>query len=96
MCVSVATVAGTGSPNKQFFSSEQSTQKANCYTKHAVTNRIPVRATLIRVNEVSDWNSSMKHFEWSGMAKCFREGNEMSHLLRIKTNIELFRRVQTD
>jgi len=26
---------------------------------------------LIRVNEALDWNLSMKHFEWSGMAKCF-------------------------
>ena len=56
------------SPNKQFFISERSTQQANCYTKQAVTNRIPVTATLIRVNEASDWNSSSKHFECSGMA----------------------------
>ena len=44
------------SPNKQFFSSEQSTQQATCYTKQAITNRILVMATLIRVNEASDWN----------------------------------------
>jgi len=61
------------SPNKQFFSSERSTQQANCCTKHAVTNRIPVTATLIRVNEASDWNSSLNHIERSGMAK-----NEMN------------------
>ena len=35
-----------------------------------VTNSIPVTATIIRVNEASDWNSSMRHLECSGMAKC--------------------------
>ena len=38
------------SPNKHLLSSEWSTQQATCYTKHALTNRIPVTATLIRVN----------------------------------------------
>ena len=57
------------SPNKPFFSSEWSTQQANYCTKHAITNRIPVTTMLIRVNEASDWNSSSKRFEWSGMAK---------------------------
>ena len=33
-------------PNKQFFSSEQSTQQATCYTKHTITNRFPVTAKL--------------------------------------------------
>jgi len=42
---------------------------ANGYTKHAVINKIPVTATLIRVNEASDWNSLSKHVEWSGIAK---------------------------
>jgi len=56
-------------PNKQFFSSERSTQQANCCTKHTVTNRIPVTGTFIRVNEASDWNSSSKSIEWSCMAK---------------------------
>ena len=51
-----------------FISSEQSTQQANCYTKHAVTNRIPVTAKLIRVNEASDWISLTKRFEYSGIA----------------------------
>jgi len=39
--------------------------------KQAVTNRIPVTATLVSVIEASHWNSSTKYFEWSGMAKCF-------------------------
>jgi len=42
------------SPNKKFYSSERNTQQATCYTKHAVTNRIPVTATLIIVNEASE------------------------------------------
>jgi len=50
------------SPNKQLFKSERSTQEANFYMKHAITNRIPIRATLIRVNEASVWN-----LEWSLM-----------------------------
>jgi len=33
------------------FYSERSTQQANCYTKHGVTNRIPIRATHFSVNE---------------------------------------------
>ena len=61
-----------------FISSEQSTQQANCYTKHAVTNRIPLTAKLIRVNEASYCSSSTKHFEWSGTVKCFWSGYEMS------------------
>jgi len=39
--------------------------------KHTTTNMFPVTATLVRVNEALDWNSSTKHFKWSGMAKCF-------------------------
>jgi len=58
------------SPNKQLLSSERSTQQTNGYTKHALTNRIPVTATLIRVKEASDWILSTKHLECSGMAKC--------------------------
>jgi len=53
-----------------FFSSERSTQQANNYTKQTVTNRIPVTATLIRVNEASVCNSSTSHLECSGMATC--------------------------
>jgi len=48
------------SSNKRLFSSEQSTQQATCYTKHAIINRIPVTATLIIVNEASEGNSWMK------------------------------------
>ena len=57
-----------------FISSEQSTQQANCYTMHAVTNRIPITAKLIRVNEASDWNSSTKLFEWCGMVEGSSQG----------------------
>jgi len=32
-------------------SSERSTQQANCYTEHVVTNRIPITATHFRVYE---------------------------------------------
>jgi len=39
--------------NKQVCSSERSTQQATCYTKHAVTSRIPVTARRITVNEAS-------------------------------------------
>jgi len=74
MCVFVANIARNSvvfqTPNKQFFSSERSTQQANSYTKQVLTNRIPVTAAIIRVNEASDWNSSTKHLEFSGMDKC--------------------------
>jgi len=54
------TIEGKGSYiSRQISNSEQSTQQATCYTKQAVTNRIPVTATLIRVNEASDWNDSV-------------------------------------
>jgi len=84
------------SPNKQFFSSERSTQQANYYMKHTVTNRIPVTATLIRVNEALDWNLLTKHFEWRCMVNVSWEENETSQLLSIKTNKQLFRRVQIE
>jgi len=45
---------------------------------------IPVIATLIRVNEASDWNSSTKHFEWSGMAEGSWEGKARTQLLKKK------------
>ena len=35
---------------------EQGTQQENSYTKHAVTNILPVTATLGRVNKASHWN----------------------------------------
>jgi hypothetical protein len=35
----------------EFVQFERGTQQENSYTKHAVTNRIPVRATLGRVKE---------------------------------------------
>ena len=50
MCVSVASIARKVT-KLAIFNSERSTQQANCYTKHAVTNRIPVTATHFRVNE---------------------------------------------
>jgi hypothetical protein len=48
---------------------ERGTQQENSYTKHAITNRIPVTAALCRVNEASQWNLSTHY--WSSMAKCF-------------------------
>jgi len=60
MSASVMTIEGKGSYiSRQISNSEQSTQQATCYTKHAITNRIPVTATLIRVNEASDWNDQL-------------------------------------
>jgi len=52
---------------------EQDTQQENSYTKHAVTNRIPVTAMLDRANEASHWNLSTKycHERGSSMANCF-------------------------
>jgi len=35
---------------------ELGTQQENFYTKYAITNRLPVTATLGRVNEASLWN----------------------------------------
>jgi len=35
---------------------ERGTQQENSYTKHTITNRIPVTAALGRVNEASHWN----------------------------------------
>ena len=79
------------------FSSERSTQQENCYTKQTGTNRIPVTATLVRVIEASDWNSSTKYFTLNGVAwlNVSSERNERGQLRNIKTNIQRFRRLQT-
>jgi len=51
---------------------QQGTQQKNSYTKHAVTNRIPVTAKLGRVNEASQWNLLTQYWDNpSSMAKSF-------------------------
>jgi len=55
MSASVVTIEGKGSDIcPHLNNSELSTLQASCYTKHAVTNRIPVKATHIIVNEASE------------------------------------------
>jgi len=74
---SVLTIEGTGSYFSRhisyslFQSGVHSKQIVIRSMKHALTNRIPVTAMLIRVNEASDWNLLTKHCECSGFAKHF-------------------------
>jgi len=54
------TIEGKGSYiSRQISNSERSTQQATCYMKHAVTNGIPVTATLIIVIEALGWNDQL-------------------------------------
>jgi len=56
---------------------EWGTQQENSYTKHTVTNRLPVITILGRVNEASYWNVLTKWWDkWTRLhkhstAKCF-------------------------
>jgi hypothetical protein len=63
------------------------TQLENSCTKHAVTNRLPVAATLGRVNEASHWNllTKAESNELLSTANVSLEGNERRQLLGIKT-----------
>ena len=47
--------------NKLLMQFLECTQQENSYTKHAITNRMPVTAMLGRVNEASHWNLLTKY-----------------------------------
>ena len=50
---------------------DRGTQEENSYTKHTVTNRIPVTTVFGRVNETSHWNVLTKYCELRCTAKRF-------------------------
>jgi hypothetical protein len=66
---------------------EWGTQQENSYTKYAVMNRIPLAATLGRMNEASHQNLLTKVLGRTNyVADVSSEGNERHQLLIIKTD----------
>jgi len=78
------------------FSSERSTQEANCYTKHAVTKRIPITAMHFRVNDALRLRRVGIRRRCTSNGLEWWDKNERSQLFSIKANKQLFRKVQTD
>jgi len=77
------------SPNKQFRAEYTA---SNCYTKHAVTNRIPVTATLIRVNEASDWNDHLLSIKKKAYSR-FEEYRLSRNLVFMRSTCTLFGKI---
>ena len=109
MSASVVTIEGKGSSFRRQISN--SVVQSGVHSKQLViqstpSQTIPVTATLIIVNEASDWNSLMEHLEWRAWLNVSGQGNEMSQSLSIKKhhcfeeyrlsrNLVLVRRIYT-